>query len=82
VADVKTLRAQICELREKLQMREKELLAERQVNEELRRRAAASQQTLLARLSELESGMPGRTNQSREAHAQASRFPAWMSLKK
>jgi hypothetical protein len=82
VADVKTLRVQISELREKLQMREKELLAERQANEELRRRSAASQQTLLARLSELESGLPGRSNQSREAHAQASRFPAWMSLKK
>lgn len=82
VADIKILRDQIRELREKLQFREKELLAERQANEELRRSAASAQQTLLARLSELESGMPGRTNQSREAHAQASRFPSWMSLKK
>ena len=76
------LREQIRELKEKLQFREKELLAERQTNEELRRSAASAQQTLLARLSELENGLPGRTNQSREAHAQASRFPSWMSLKK
>ena len=82
VADVKRLQGQIQELRERLQMREKELVAERQASEELRRSAAASQQALLKRLSELESGMPGRTNQSREAHAQASRFPSWMSLKK
>ena len=82
VADVKRLQNQLQELREKLQMREKELVAERQATEDLRRSAAASQQALLKRLSELESGMPGRTNQSREAHAQASRFPSWMSLKK
>ena len=82
VGDVKRLQQQIWELREKLQMREKELLNERQANEELRRNGAASQQALLARLSELENGLPGRTNQSREAQAQRSRFPSWMSLKK
>ena len=82
VGDVKRLQEQIRELREKLQLREKELLSERQMNEELRRSNAASQQALLARLSELESGLPGRTNQSREAQAQGSRFPSWMSLKK
>ena len=82
VGDVKRLQEQIRELREKLQLREKELLAERQMNEELRRSNAASQQALLARLSELENGLPGRTNQSREAQAQSSRFPSWMSLKK
>jgi hypothetical protein len=48
----------------------------------MRRRSAASQQALLARLSELESGMPGHSNQSKEAHAQASRFPSWMGFKK
>ena len=82
VGDVKRLQEQIRELRERLQLREKELLSERQMNEELRRSNAASQQTLLARLSELESGLPGRSNQSREAQAQGSRFPSWMSLKR
>ena len=82
VDDVKRLQEQIRELREKLQMREKELLAERQRNEEMRRSDAAAQQALLARLSELERGMPGHTSQSREAQAQRSRFPSWMSLKK
>ena len=82
VEDVKRLQEQIRELREKLQFREKELLSERQANEELRQSSAASQQALLARLSELENALPGHTNQSREARAQSSRFPAWMSLKK
>ena len=82
VGDVKRLQEQIRELREKLQLREKELLAERQANEELRRTSAASQQALLARLSELENALPGHTHQSREARAQSSRFPSWMSLKK
>jgi len=82
VADVKRLQDQIQELREKLQFREKELMAERQASEELRRTAEAAQQSLLKRLSELESGLPGHTDQSREARAQASRFPAWMQLKK
>jgi hypothetical protein len=82
VEDVKCLQEQIRELREKVQDRDRELQAERQKTEELRRSAAASQHALLARLSELESGMPGHSNQSREAHAQASRFPAWMGFKK
>ena len=82
VGDVKRLQEQIRELREKLQLRDKELLDARQTMEELRRNGAASQQALLARLSELERGLPGRTDQSREAHAQGPRFPAWMSLKK
>lgn len=82
VEDVKRLQEQIRELREKLQVRDRELQAERQKVEEVRRSSAASQQALLARLSELESGMPGRSNQSREAHAQASRFPSWMGFKK
>ena len=82
VADVKRLQEQIRELREKLQDRDRELQQERQKVEEMRRCSAASQQALLSRLSELESGMPGHTNQSKEAHAQASRFPSWMSFKK
>ena len=82
VCDIKQLQEQIRELRERLQLREKELMAERQASDELRQTSAAAQQALLARLSALENGLPGHTNQSREAHAQASRFPAWMSLKK
>ena len=83
VGDVKRLQEQIRELREKLQLREKELLDARQTNEELRRNNAASQQALLARLSELESGVSGRgSSPSHEAHAQGPRFPSWMSLKK
>ena len=82
VEDVKRLQEQIRELREKLQDKDRELQSERQKVEEMRRSNAASQQALLARLSELESGMPGRSNQSKEAHAQASRFPSWMGFKK
>lgn len=82
VEDVKRLQDQIRELREKLQVRDRELQVERQKVEEVRRSCAASQQALLARLSELESGMPGHSNQSKEAHAQASRFPSWMGFKK
>ena len=82
VADVKRLQDQIQELRERLQLREKELMEERQASEELRRVAASAQQSLLKRLSELESSLPGHTDQSREARAQASRFPSWMQLKK
>ena len=82
VEDVKRLQEQIRELREKIQVRDRELQAERQKVEEVRRSCAASQQALLARLSELESGMPGNSNQSREARAQASRFPSWMGFKK
>ena len=82
VADVKRLQDQIQQLRERLQLREKELMEERQASEELRQAAEAAQQSLLKRLSELESGLPGHTDQSREARAQASRFPSWMQLKK
>ena len=82
VEDVKRLQEQIRELREKVSLRERELNAERQKVEEVRRTCAASQQALLARLSELENGLPGNSNQSREARAQASRFPSWMGFKK
>ena len=51
-------------------------------DEELRQASAAAQQALLARLSELENTLPGHSHQSREARAQSSRFPSWMSLKK
>ena len=81
VADVKRMQDQVQELRERLQLREKELMAERQTNEELRRSSAAAQQALLKRLSELENGLPGHTDQSREAHLEARRFPSWMRLK-
>ncbi|MBO5940628.1 MAG: hypothetical protein J6R18_05485, partial [Kiritimatiellae bacterium] len=82
IQDVKTMQEQIRDLREKLLLRERELQAERQKVEEVRRACAASQQALLSRLSELESGLPGNSNQSREARAQASRFPSWMGFKK
>ena len=82
IQDVKSMQEQIRELREKLLLRDKELQAERQKVEEVRRACAASQQALLSRLSELESALPGNSNQSREAHAQASRFPSWMGFKK
>ena len=83
VADVKQLQEQIRALRENLQLREKELLAERQANDELRQSSAAAQQALLARLSELENTLPGHSpSQTHEQQTQGSRFPAWMRLKK
>ncbi len=82
MADVKCLQEQIQTLRETLQDRERELVAERQANEELRRNAEAAQQTLLKRLSELEGGLGGGgAVHSRDA-SQSSRFPTWMRLKK
>jgi len=80
LADTATLVRQLQETRERLSFREKELLDERRKGEEERQRHAAAEQALLARLSALESGMPGATRQSREAHA--TRFPPWMGLKK
>ena len=81
--DVKRLQDQIQRLREMLQDRERELVAERQANEELRRNAEAAQQALLKRLSELEGGLRGNGGLG---HAQdsshSSRFPVWMRLKK
>lgn len=82
LADVKRLQVQIQDLRERLQVRERELMSERQANEELRRAAEASQQTLLKRLSELEASMPVRPAQSGNSHSETSRFPSWMKLKK
>jgi len=79
LADTASLVRQLQSTREKLAYREKELIEERHKTEEERQRHAAAEQTLLARLSALESGMPGATRQSREAHA--TRFPPWMGLK-
>ena len=78
--DVAVLNRQIQELRLRLQQREKELVEERQHAETANRQHLASQQTLLARISSLESGLPGHTNQSREAHA--VKLAPWMGLKK
>ena len=80
VGDATALSRQIQELRQKLQQREKELMEERQRAEEARRQHVATQQTLLARLSALESSLPGNTNQSREARA--VKLAPWMGLKK
>ena len=80
LADTASLVRQLQETRERLSLREKELIEERHKGEEERQRHAVAEQALLARLSALESGMPGATRQSREAHA--TRFPPWMGLKK
>lgn len=79
--DITQLRAEVQDLREKLQLREKELLTERQHAEAVRQREAMNQQTLLARLSQLESPSIGTpqslaTNQSREA--KMVKLPKWM----
>ncbi len=79
VGDAAAFSRQIQELRQKLQQREKELMEERQRAEEARRQHVATQQTLLARLSALESSLPGNTNQSREARA--VKLAPWMGLK-
>lgn len=71
---------QLQEVRERLMRREKELMEERQKSEAERQQHAADQQTLLARLSALEMGLPGATNQSREARN--VRLAPWMGLKK
>ena len=82
--DVTQLRREVQELRERLQFREKELLAERQKCEELRQSQATIQQTLMTRLATLESPSIGTaqtlsTNQSREARM--VKLPGWMRLK-
>ena len=55
-------------------------MEERQKTEAERQQHAAAQQALLARLSALEMGLPGATNQSREARS--VRLAPWMGLKK
>ena len=83
--DVAQLQAEMQTLRELVQTREKELLNERQRNEELVRQQATRQQTLLARLASLESPSIGTssslaTNQSREA--KQVKLPGWMSFRR
>ena len=82
VMDIKRLQDQIQKLREMLQDRERELIAERQANEELRRNAESAQQALLKRLSELEGGMRGSGLSQSNDSSHSSRFPIWMRLKK
>ena len=82
--DVVQLQAEVQALRELVQTREKELMSERQRNEELVRQQATKQQTLLARLASLESPSIGTsksmsTNQSREARL--VKLAGWMKLK-
>ena len=82
--DITQLQAEVQALRELVQTREKELLSERQRNEELVRQQAAKQQTLLARLASLESPSIGTpksmsTNQSREA--KLVKLAGWMKFK-
>ena len=81
--DVAQLRAEIEELKARLHQREKELVAERESCESLRRHQATSQQALMARLAALESPSIGTaqsmsTNQSREA--KLVKLPSWMRL--
>ena len=83
--DVTQLHLEVQEMKERLQVREKELMIERQRNEELCRQQATNQQALLARLASLESPSIGRaeaveTNQSREA--KQVKLPGWMRLKR
>ena len=83
--DITQLRAEIEDLKARLQQREKELLGAKQENESLRQHQAASQQALMARLASLESPSIGTsstlsTNQSREA--KLVKLPSWMRLGK
>ena len=78
--DVTVIYRQLQEAREKLSAREKDLVEERQKSEIERQQHAAAQQALLTRLSSLEMGLPGATNQSREARS--VRLAPWMGLKK
>ena len=83
--DITQLRAEIEDLKARLQLREKELLESKQANEALRQQQATSQQALMARLASLESPSIGTsstlsTNQSREA--KLVKLPSWMRLGK
>ena len=81
--DVTQLRTEIEDLKARLQVREKELLAEKQANESMRRQQATKQQAMMARLAALESPSIGTaqsmsTNQSREA--KLVKLPSWMRI--
>ena len=81
--DLAQLRGEVQELQERLQLREQELVGERQRNEALRQQQAMNQQTLMARLATLESTSIGTsqslsTNQSREA--KLVKLPRWMRI--
>ena len=81
--DLSQLRYEVESLREQLNKREKELVEERQRNEEIQRQQATRQQTLMARIASLESPSIGTTqslstNQSREA--KQVKLPGWMRL--
>ena len=81
--DITQLRAEIEDLRARLQQREKELLESKQANEALRQQQATNQQALMARLASLESPSIGTpqtlaTNQSREA--KLVKLPSWMRI--
>jgi len=83
--DVTQLRAEVQDLRERLQAREKELFEQRERVEEMNRQQATRQQALLARLASLESPSIASasdlsTNQSREARQ--VKLPGWMSFRK
>ena len=83
--DITQLRAEIEDLKARLQQREKELLESKQANETLRQQQATNQQALMARLASLESPSIGTastlaTNQSREA--KLVKLPSWMRLGK
>ena len=83
--DLTQLQAEAQALREQLQLREKELVAERQKSEETRQQQAFAQQAMMVRLASLESPSIGTaqslsTNQSREA--KMVKLPRWMQLGK
>jgi hypothetical protein len=79
--DITQLRNEVQHLKEQLQLREKELLEERQHGEHQRQMQASHNQALMARLASLESTSIGTvdsisTNQSRES--KQVKLPGWM----
>ena len=81
--DVTQLQAEVQALKEQVQLREKDLMAERQKGEEMRQQQAFAQQAMMARLAALESPSIGTvqslsTNQSREA--KLVKLPRWMKI--
>ena len=83
--DLSQLQEELNETREKLQLREKELLYERQESESARQRQAIDRQSLMARLAALETPMPSAQGaqlpkQTRET--KSLKLPRWMVLEK